>query len=261
MPHSAEEPRNSGAKIALVTGAGRGSGRAIAQRLSAAGHRVVLTARTRDELEQVADSCPGETLVVPADITDQAGVEEVFSQAETAWGTVDILVANAGAGFSARLERTDDEQWLRMIDLNLTAPFRCLRRAIPAMRKEKWGRIVVVASTAARVGEPYIAAYAASKHGALGLVRVAATELASDGITVNAVCPGFVDTPMTDATIARIASGSGRTEAEARAIIEGKQPIGRLITPDEVAAAVLYCTETAAMSGQGLTIDGGSIQP
>jgi NAD(P)-dependent dehydrogenase (short-subunit alcohol dehydrogenase family) len=147
-----------------------------------------------------------------------------------------------------------------MLDLNLTAPFRCIRRAVPGMRTAGYGRIVVVASTAARVGEPYLSAYTASKHGVLGLVRCAAAELATAGITVNAVCPGYVDTPMTDASVEGIVQKTGRTAEEARRILERKQPIGRLISPDEVAAAVLFCVESAAMSGQAVNVDGGAVQ-
>jgi len=147
-----------------------------------------------------------------------------------------------------------------MLDLNLTAPFRCLRRAVPSMRDAGYGRIVVVASTAARVGEPYLAAYTASKHGVLGLVRSAAAELGSTGITVNAVCPGYVDTPMTDASVDTIVRKTGRAAEEARQILERKQPIGRLIRPEEVAAAVLFCVESDAMSGQAVNIDGGAVQ-
>jgi NAD(P)-dependent dehydrogenase (short-subunit alcohol dehydrogenase family) len=128
------------------------------------------------------------------------------------------------------------------------------------MRAAGWGRIVVVASTAARVGEPYIAAYTASKHGVLGLVRSAAAELARTGITVNAVCPGYVDTSMTDATVANIAEVSGRSEAEARRMLERKQPVGRLIMPDEVAEAVWFCVTAAAVNGQAIVIDGGAVQ-
>ena len=246
--------------VALVTGAGRGIGRAIAVRLSDAGLRVALTARSTDELEVTATQCPGPTLTVSADITDAAEVDRIFAEVEEHWGTVGVLVANAGSGTSARVDRTSDEQWLHMLDVNLTAPFRCIRRAVPAMRAAGSGRIVVIASTAARVGEPYIAAYTASKHGVLGLVRSAAAELAPTGVTVNAICPGYVDTPMTDVTIASIVHRTGRSEDEARATLAAKQPIGRLISPDEVAAAVLSCVDNGALNGQAIVVDGGAVQ-
>jgi NAD(P)-dependent dehydrogenase (short-subunit alcohol dehydrogenase family) len=247
-------------RIALVTGAGRGIGRAVAERLSEQGFRVAITSRSKDELAEVAASCAGPTLGLPADITVGAAVEQLFADVERKWGAVEVLVANAGAGYSARVEKTGDADWQRMLDLNLTAPFRCLRRAIPAMRTAGAGRIVVVASVAARVGEPYIAAYTASKHGVLGLVRSAAAELASTGVTVNAVCPGYVDTPMTAATIDGIVAASGRTADQARDALERKQPIGRLITPDEVAAAVWFCIENGAVTGQAINVDGGAVQ-
>ena len=250
----------SAPRVALVTGAGRGIGRAVAIRLSTEGMRVVLTARSGDELAATAALCPGEALVVAADITDAEAVERIFTAAEAEWGRVDVLVANAGAGASAPLARTTDADWARMLELNLTAPFRCVRRAVGPMRAAGWGRVVVVASVAARVGEPYIAAYTASKHGVLGLVRSAAAELAASGVTVNAVCPGYVDTPMTERTVAGIVSSSGRTEEEARSILAARQPIGRLISPDEVAEAVAFCIRMPAMTGQGIVIDGGAVQ-
>lgn len=148
--------------VALVTGAGRGIGRAVAVRLSEAGYRVALTSRSTDELEAVAKACPGPTLVRPCDITDASAVEDLFAGVEREWGPVEVLVANAGAGVSASVARTTDEQWQRMLDLNLTAPFRCLRRAIPSMVERGTGRIVVIASVAAKIGEPYISAYTAS---------------------------------------------------------------------------------------------------
>jgi NAD(P)-dependent dehydrogenase (short-subunit alcohol dehydrogenase family) len=246
--------------VALVTGAGRGIGRAVAQRLSRDGFRVALTARSADELDATAAACAGETCTVAADLTEADAVEQVFAEVEQRWGRVEVLVANAGAGHSSRIERTSDADWQRMLDVNLTAPFRCIRRAVPAMRAAQYGRIVVIGSTAARIGEPYIAAYAASKHGVLGLVRSAAAELARDGITVNAVCPGYVDTPMTAATIDNIVASSGRSADDARSVLEGKQPIGRLITPDEVADAVAFCVQNAAMTGQGINVDGGAVQ-
>ena len=244
-------------RVALVTGAGRGIGRVTAQRLSAEGFHTALLARDREQLDETAAGCESPTMVLPADVTDADQLDSAFAEIEGQWGPVEVLVANAGAGQSSRLDRTTDADWQRMLDLNLTAPFRCLRRAVPAMRQAGWGRIVVVASTAALVGEPYIAAYTASKHGVLGLVRSAAAELARTGVTVNAVCPAYVDSPMTDQTVATIATTTGRTPEQARRILERKQPIGRLITPDEVADAIWFCIGNAAVTGQAVKVDGG----
>ncbi len=248
-------PRN-----ALVTGAGRGIGQAVAVRLSAAGYRVALTARSADELAETARQCAGDTLVIPADMLDPAAPDEVASRVEENWGPVGVLVANAGAGHSAPIARTTDEMWQRQIDLNLTAPFRCVRRVVPGMVEQEWGRIVVLASVAAKRGEPYIAAYTAAKHGVLGLVRSVAAELAQTGVTVNAVCPSYVDTPMTDASVATISERTGRTSDEARAILERKQPIGRLISVAEVADAVMFCLDNGGVTGQGVNVDGGAVQ-
>jgi NAD(P)-dependent dehydrogenase (short-subunit alcohol dehydrogenase family) len=248
------------ARRCLVTGAGRGIGAAVARRLSADGHQVALTARSRSALEAVATALPGTSLVLPADVTDPSAVLRLFDRVEEAWGPVEVLVLNAGAGMSSPLERTSDADWQRMLELNLTAPFRMLRRAVPAMAEAGWGRVVAVASVAAKRGDPYITAYTASKHGLLGLMRSAAAELAATGVTVNAVCPGYVDTPMTDGTVRAISGVTGRSEAEARQALEGRQPIGRLITADEVADAVLLCVGNAAITGQGINVDGGAVQ-
>jgi NAD(P)-dependent dehydrogenase (short-subunit alcohol dehydrogenase family) len=248
------------ARTCLVTGAGRGIGSVIAARLSAAGHRVALTARDPDRLAAVAARLPGPSLTVPGDITAPETVDEVFAAVERTWGPVEILVLNAGAGVSAPLARTTDDDWRAMLDLNLTAPFRCLRRAAPPMVERGWGRVVLIASVAAKRGAPYISAYAASKHGALGLVRSAAAELAGTGVTVNAICPGYVDTPMTARTVADIAARTGRTPEQAHEALTGQQPIGRLITPEEVADAVDLCVRAAAVTGQGINVDGGAVQ-
>ncbi|WP_435583277.1 SDR family NAD(P)-dependent oxidoreductase [Amycolatopsis thermoflava] len=247
-------------RVALVTGAGRGIGRAIARRISAEGCRVALVARNREQLDETAAGCAGPVHVIPADVTDPDAADRVHHEIEQQWGPVEILVANAGAGHSARLERTTDADWQRMLDLNLTAPFRFVRRSVPSMRAAGWGRIVVMASTAARIGEPYIAAYTASKHGVLGLVRAAAAELARTGVTVNAVCPGYVDTPMTEQTIATIVATTGRSAEEARETLARKQPIGRLIQPEEVAEAVWFCVRSDAVTGQAIQVDGGAVQ-
>jgi NAD(P)-dependent dehydrogenase (short-subunit alcohol dehydrogenase family) len=244
----------------LVTGAGRGIGAAAARRLGAAGHRVALTARSADQLAGVAATLPGPTLQLPADLTDARAAERLVGAVEDTWGPVDVLVLNAGVAGSAPLTRTSDADWQRMLELNLTVPFRLLRRAIPGMVEQGFGRVVAIASVAAKVGEPYIAAYTASKHGLLGLVRAAAAELAGTGVTVNAVCPGYVDTAMTDDTVATISAVTGRSPEQARQALERRQPIGRLVTPDEVADAVLLCVASAAITGQGINVDGGAVQ-
>jgi NAD(P)-dependent dehydrogenase (short-subunit alcohol dehydrogenase family) len=246
--------------IALVTGASKGIGTACARALSEAGHRVALVSRDADALQAVSDSLPGESLVVPADMLDPAAIEAAFGRVEEEWGPVEILVVNAGASMSAPLVRTSDEDWQRMLDLNLTAPFRCLRRALPAMLDHRWGRIVVIASVVAKRGEAKVAAYTASKHGVLGLVRSAAAELATTGVTVNAICPGYVDTPMTDHTARAISERSGRTVAHARDTLARRQPIGRLVRTDEVAEAVDFCVTNGAVTGQGINVDGGAVQ-
>lgn len=248
------------ARRCLVTGAGRGIGAAVARRLSAEGHAVALTARSEDELTALAAELPGRTLVVPADLADPAAADTVVSRIEDEWGPVEVLVLNAGVATSAPIARTTDADWARALDVNLTAPFRLLRRTLPAMAEQGWGRVVAVASIAAKRGEPYVSAYTASKHGLLGLVRCAAAEVAGKGVTVNAVCPAYVDTPMTAATVSTISATTGRSEADARAALERRQPIGRLIDPEEVADAVLLCVASAAITGQGINVDGGAVQ-
>jgi len=247
-------------RIALVTGASQGIGAACAAMLGRAGHRVALMARGEKVLHTVAESLPGSALVVPGDVTSADSVESVFAEVESHWGPVEVLVHCAGTGASSPLADTSDEQWRHMLDLNLTAPFRCIRRALPGMTSGGFGRIVVVASVVAKRGESRVAAYTASKHGALGLVRAAAAEVARTGVTVNAVCPGYVDTPMTAATVADIAARQGIPEDEARALLDRRQPIGRLVTPDEVADAVMLCVRSGAITGQGINVDGGAVQ-
>jgi len=247
-------------RVALVTGASQGIGAACALALSEVGHRVALVARNASALDDVASGLPGESLVIPTDVLDPVALEEAFARVESAWGPVEVLVVNAGAAMSAPLVKTTDEDWQRMLDLNLTAPFRCLRRALPGMVDSGWGRVVVIASIAGKTGGARIAAYTASKHGVLGLVRTAAMEMARTGVTVNAICPGYVDTPMTDESVANISAGTGRSSEDARSILANSQPIGRLVTASEVASAAMLCVDNGAINGQGLNVDGGAVQ-
>jgi NAD(P)-dependent dehydrogenase (short-subunit alcohol dehydrogenase family) len=233
-------------------------GAVIATRLSEAGHRVALTARGADQLADVTGKLTGPTLSLPSDVTESP--DTVFEAVENAWGPVEVLVLNAGAAIAKPITKLTDEDWQSQLDLNLTAPFRYMRRAIPAMVDRGWGRIIVIASIAAKRGEPGIAAYSASKHGVLGLVRTAALELAKTGVTVNAICPGYVDSPMTDGNIELLAARTGRPEPDIRRSLERKQPIDRLITADEVADAVDLCVLSAAITGQGIVVDGGAVQ-
>ncbi len=247
-------------RTALVTGASSGIGAATARRLSREGHRVALLGRDRTALDRVGAAIEGPSLVVPADVTDPEQLDAAFTATEAHWGSVEVLVAAAGAGTAAPVVDTSDDDWQRMLDLNLTAPFRCMRRALPAMLDQGWGRVVVVASVAAKHGEARVAAYSASKHGVLGLVRSAAAEVARRGVTVNAVCPGYVDTPMTDASVAAVAARTGLTADEARAKLAARQPIGRLISPDEVADVVALLVGNGGINGQGINVDGGAVQ-
>jgi 3-hydroxybutyrate dehydrogenase len=249
---------------ALVTGGGRGIGRATALLLAKAGADVVLSARTRTELDAVAEEVRalGRTAVaVTADVGKPDDVRALFDSARKALGGIDILIANAGIAPSDPLVKTSDETWSSVMAVNLSGPFYCLREALPSMAQQGWGRVVVVASIAGKSAMPYIAAYVASKHGVLGLTKVAALEMASKGVTVNAVCPGYVDTAMTDGGVARIGAKTGADPALIRRKLEEQSPQKRLVTSDEVAALILYlCGEDArGITGQGLNIDGGTV--
>ncbi len=246
--------------VAIITGAGQGIGLATARQLSEAGYHTVLVGRDRAKLDKAAAEIAGPTLCVEADLTVPEQVEALFTGVEGTWGHAEVLVANAGTSLAAPITRTTDEQWQQMLESNLTAPFRCIRRALPPMIAARHGRIVVVASVVAKRGERLVSAYTASKHGVLGLVRAVADEVARHGVTANAVCPGYVDTPMTDATVTAIADRMGTSLEEARGVLERRQPIHRLVRPDEVALAVLSCVQNGAINGQGINVDGGAVQ-
>ena len=224
-------------RLVVVTGGAGGIGRATAERFAALGDEVLAPGRAE------------------CDVTDENSVAAFF---ETR--AVDVLVNNAGMGESAPLGRTTLESWRAHLDVNATGAFLCTRAVVDGMRERGRGAVVTVASTAGRAGAPYTAAYTAAKHAAVGLMRAAAAELAGTGVTANAVCPAFVDTPMTERSVANITERTGRSRDEALAALTGA--LGRLLDPDEVAAAVVWLAspEAAGISGQTLVIDGGGIQ-
>ena len=248
-------------RTALVTGGGRGIGRAIALDLAAAGVKVAIASRTRTEIDAVAREAGHGAMALTADVADAGSVKALFAAARAAIGDIDILVNAAGVAPSAPLVKTTDEQWRQAIEVNLSGAFYCLREALPAMTAKGWGRAVNIASIAGKAGAPYIAAYAASKHGLIGLTKVAALESAARGVTVNAVCPGYVDTPMTDESIRRVVEKTGMPANDVRKRLEDSSPQKRLYTSAEVSALVLFlCGDTAAgINGQAINIDGGTV--
>jgi 3-hydroxybutyrate dehydrogenase len=248
---------------ALVTGAGRGIGRRVALRLAEAGCDVALASRTGSDLEGVASEVRAQGRRAHAVVTDVASAEDVtrmFREARGALGAIEILVNGAGVAPSAPFAKTSETLWRSAIETNLCGVFYSMREAIPEMVERGWGRIVNVASIAGKTGYPYIAAYAASKHGVLGLTKCAALEVATHGVTVNAVCPGYVDTPMTDASVRRIAEKTGKPEDGVRKLLEDMSPQKRLFTAEEVAALVLFLCgdEARGITGQALSLDGGT---
>ena len=253
--------RPVGDRTVLVTGGATGIGRAISLLLARRGQRVVALGRHEEALAALADEAAAEGLTVRGLRCDVTSEDEVgTTMAEL--GRVDVLVNNAGIAETAPLPRVELADWEHHLRVNATAALLTIRAVLPGMRERDWGRIVAVASTAAKVGTPYTASYTASKHALLGLVRAVAAETAGSGVTSNAVCPTFVRSPMTERSVARIARRTGRTPADAEAALAGAAPLGRLVEPDEVAEAVGYLVSEAAgcVTGQTLVLDGGGIQ-
>ncbi|QNB13131.1 SDR family oxidoreductase [Paraburkholderia tropica] len=248
---------------AVVTGGGSGIGAATATALLKAGARVTLMGREMAKLVTQREKLGGGEHIacVSVDVADEAAVNDAFARATQALGDVDILVNNAGQATAAPFAQTDLALWKRMLDVNLTGAFLCTRAVLPAMLARKHGRIVNVASTAGQVGYPYVAAYCASKHGVIGMTRALALEVATQGVTVNAVCPGYTETELLQASLEQITRKTSRSEAETRSILVRHNPQQRFVTPDEVANAVLWlCAPgSSAITGQSISVSGGEI--
>lgn len=242
---------------AVVTGASSGIGRAVTTRLVADGHAVLGLGRDRERLASLEAELDGRVTTAVCDVTDHAQLQRLLEPM-----TVDVLVANAGIASAAPVHRIDLDDWERLMAVNATGVFLSVQAVLPGMQTRDRGRIVVVTSVASLVGSRYTAAYTASKHAALGFTRSVAAEVAGTGVTANAVCPAYVDTPMTDTSVARIAARTDLDETEAREALTRQFPLGRLITPEEVAAAVAYLAsdDAAPVNGQTVVLDGGGVQ-
>ena len=259
----AETPTLAG-KRAVVTGAGRGIGRSIALALARAGADVGVTARSQNDLEALVAEIQAlgrKSLAVCCDVTNPEQVQHMENTLRAGLDGVDILVNNAGNAGSHKFLNHPDDLWHRMLAVNLTSIYYVTKAFVPGLIEQRWGRIITIASIASRLGDRYIAAYTASKHGALGLTRALAVELMPYNITVNAICPGYVDTPMTNASIANMVARTGMSEAQAREYLEKQSPQHRLIEADEVAALTVFLAQDIAkgITGQGINLDGGGV--
>lgn len=248
---------------AVVTGGGSGIGAAIARAFVDAGARVTLIGRDAAKLDAQRLQLGTSHAIhcAAADVTEPDSVQAAFASAHDALGPVDILINNAGQAQAAPFGKTDLSLWQRMLDVNLTGTFLCTQAALPAMIERGFGRIVNVASTAGQIGYPYVTAYCAAKHGVIGLTRALAIETATTGVTVNAVCPGYTETPLLQTSLDQVVSKTGRTQDDARAALQRTNPQRRFIEPEEVAHTVLWLVarESGSITGQSLSISGGEV--
>jgi NAD(P)-dependent dehydrogenase (short-subunit alcohol dehydrogenase family) len=249
------------ARHALVTGGGQGIGAAVARAMAKQGMRVTILGRRINVIQAMADHDPEHLFAVAADVTDPDQVAAALKLSESHFGSVEVLINNAGQAQSAPFLKMDMNLWQQMLSVNLTGTMICSQAVLPAMLKSGWGRIVNVASTAGQIGYAYVSAYCAAKHGVLGLTKSLALELATKGITVNAVCPGFTETDLVRESIDRVVAKTGRTPEQAMAEFVKTNPQGRLVQPEQVADAVMWlCSEGAsAVTGQAISVSGGEV--
>jgi len=243
-------------KHIVITGAGSGVGEAIARLLDQQGARLTLLGRRVEAVQAVADSLKA-AQGIAADVTDSDNFATALQQARTTFGPIDVAIANAGAVESVPFRKMTGQQWQECLDVNLTGCFNTFSGCVDDLLQQGEGRLVAVASTAGQRGYPYVSAYAAAKHGVIGLVKSLALELAKKNITVNAVCPGFTRTPLLERSMQRIVETTGCSLAEAEAQLVQDNPQGRLVEPQEVAQAVLYLLTQSSVNGQAMTINGG----
>jgi NAD(P)-dependent dehydrogenase (short-subunit alcohol dehydrogenase family) len=251
-------------KIVLITGGSGGLGRALAEAFAARGCRVAITARDGKKLAAVADKMThngAQILALPCDVSRRDQVESLARELVARWGGVQILINNAGIARAVSFSDMPDDFWDETLAVNLTGAYHCCKVFLPAMVQAKWGRIINMGSTTAKTGYPHVTAYTASKHGLLGLTRSLAMEMARLGITVNAICPGYIDDERTRENAAAMAQKTGKSVDEVLKLFAASAPQNRLIAPDEVASlALLIASEKmAGMTGQAMNVDGGAV--
>ncbi|MFQ5681674.1 MAG: SDR family NAD(P)-dependent oxidoreductase [Candidatus Binatia bacterium] len=251
-------------KIVLVTGGSRGIGRSIALAFAAQGSRVVVTGRTQESLEAVVEeirNVGSDALALPCDVTKKNQVEKLEHEIKARLGPVQVLINNAGIAPAVAFLQMDDRLWEEVLKVNLTGTYYCCRAFLPAMIASGWGRIINIASTVAKVAYSHISAYTTSKHAVLGLTRALAIEMARSGVTVNAVCPGYVDTPLTLNNAKSMAEKTGKDPEKVLNFFKGTSPQKRLISPEEVADLTLTLAAESAkgITGQAINVDGGAV--
>jgi len=254
------ESRSQAQQRVLVTGAGRGIGAEIALAFAGNGAAVVCAARTRHEIEAVAQRCGGNSMAVELDVSSEESITDALSAVQARLGGVDVLINNAGIAGSWKFTKLDLGEWRRVMAVDLDGPFLMTLAALPSMLEQGRGRVITIASVLGRTGKPYVSPYVAAKHGVVGLMRALAAEYAQSGITFNCVCPGFTESPMTEDTVRSLSARLNGGREEALALLH--TPQGRLVHASEVASLclLLASSEGAAINGQAIVVDGGEVQ-